>query len=89
METYDHIHLCTFNDLNDDFKSYVESLLKIGKIRGYGYWVWQTYIHKLILSKLNEGDIYHWCDIGCHFNIQIYHFDKNRCFKCFLLILLP
>ena len=70
MESYDHIHLCTFNDLNDDFKSYVESLLKIGKIRGYGYWVWQTYIHKLILSKLNEGDIYHWCDIGCHFNIQ-------------------
>ena len=52
METYDHIHLFTFNDLNDDFKSYVESLLKIGKIRGYGYWVWQTYIHKLILSTL-------------------------------------
>jgi len=70
METYDHIHLCTFDDLNEDFKSYVESLLKIGKLRGYGYWVWQTYIHKLILSKLNEGDIYHWCDIGCHFNIK-------------------
>ena len=48
METYDHIHLCTFDDLNEDFKSYVEGLLKIGKLKGYGYWVWQTYIHKLI-----------------------------------------
>ena len=33
METYDHIHLCTFDDLNEDFKSYVECLLKIGKLK--------------------------------------------------------
>ena len=70
MEVYDHVHLCTFDDLNEDFQHYVKSLLKIGKTRGYGYWVWQTYIHKLILSKLNVGDIYQWCDIGCHFNIK-------------------
>jgi|TARA_B100001971_G_scaffold16313_1_gene12700 hypothetical protein len=70
MGVYDEIYLCTFEDLNDDFKLYVKDLLKQGKHKGYGYWVWQTYIHKLILSKIEYGDIYHWCDIGCHFNIN-------------------
>ena len=56
MEVYDQIHLCTFDDLNEDFKHYVKSLLKIGKTRGYGYWVWQTYIHKLILSIRNNAE---------------------------------
>ena len=54
-------------DLNEDFKLYVKDLLKKGKKKGYGYWVWQTHIHQMVLSNLKEGDIYHWCDIGCHF----------------------
>jgi hypothetical protein len=70
MNIYDYIHLFNPNDLNDDFKNYVSSLLKMGKHRGYGHWVWQTYVHQLILNKMNEGDIYHWCDVGCHFNIN-------------------
>ena len=70
MGLYDSIELFTFEDLNEDFKLYVKELLKIGKERGYGYWVWQTYIHQLVLSKINNGDIYHWCDVGCHFNIN-------------------
>ena len=70
MNVYDSIKTFTFNDLNEDFKLYVKDLLKKGKKRGYGYWVWQTYIHQLVLSKLQEGDIYHWCDIGCHFNYK-------------------
>ncbi len=70
MNIYDYIHIFNPNDLNDDFKNYVSSLLKMGKHRGYGHWVWQTYVHQLILKKMNEGDIYHWCDVGCHFNIN-------------------
>ena len=27
-------------------------------------------MHQLILSKIDEGDIYHWCDVGCHFNTK-------------------
>ena len=68
MDTYNYIHIFNPNDLNDDFKDYISSLLKIGKKRGYGHWVWQTYIHQVVLSKMNNGDIYHWCDVGCHFN---------------------
>ena len=70
MEIYDKIFLFEQSDLNDDFKKYVKSLLKIGKIKGYGYWVWQTYFHKKVLAQLNDGDIYHWCDVGCHFNLK-------------------
>ena len=69
MKVYDFIKTFTFDDLNEDFKFYVTDLIKKGKKRGYGYWVWQTYIHQLVLSKLQDGDIYHWCDIGCHFNL--------------------
>ena len=70
MKIYDKIFMFTQKDLNDDFKDYVTSLLKLGKKKGYGYWVWQTFFHKKVLSQLNEGDIYHWCDVGCHFNIN-------------------
>lgn len=70
MGIYNSIKIFTFNDLNEDFKLYVKELLKKGKKKGYGYWVWQTYIHQNILSKLEYGDVYHWCDVGCHFNVK-------------------
>ena len=89
MDMYDHIHIFSQDDLNEDFKKYISSLLKLGKTRGYGHWVWQTYIHQKVLSNMKEGDIYHWCDIGCHLNkegiarlkeyIQIVQKDKNGC----------
>ena len=89
MGVYDYIHLFNPNDLNDDFKKYVLSLIKKGKKRGFGHWVWQTYIHQVVLSKMNNGDIYHWCDVGCHINkkgrprlkeyIKIVTENKNGC----------
>ena len=68
MGLYNSIDLFTIEDLNNDFKKYVKDLIKLGKVKGYGYWVWQTYIHQIMLSKINKNDIYHWCDVGCHFN---------------------
>ena len=68
MKIYDKIFLFEHKDLNEDFKKYVNSLIKLGKVKGYGYWVWQTYFHKKVLEQLEDGDVYHWCDVGCHFN---------------------
>ena len=68
MKVYDKIFVYNQDDLNQDFKDYIHMLLKKGKERGYGHWVWQTYIHQLVLSQIDYGDIYHWCDVGCHFN---------------------
>tara|TARA_B100000780_G_scaffold147762_1_gene103257 strand:- start:589 stop:1464 length:876 start_codon:yes stop_codon:yes gene_type:complete len=70
MNVYDEIHIFNQDDLNDDFKKYISELLKKGKKRGYGHWVWQTYVHQVMLAKIKEGDIYHWCDVGCHFNTK-------------------
>tara|TARA_B100001027_G_scaffold38458_1_gene24151 strand:+ start:6575 stop:7447 length:873 start_codon:yes stop_codon:yes gene_type:complete len=68
MKIYNDFHLFTVKDLNQDFKNYVDDLIKKGKKKGYGYWVWQTFVHQNILSKIDQGDIYHWCDVGCHLN---------------------
>ena len=70
MQIYDKIFLFSEKDLDKDFNQYVSSLLKLGKKKGYGYWVWQTFFHKKVLSQMNDGDIYHWCDVGCHFNLK-------------------
>jgi len=70
MSVYDDIFTFNQNDLNNDFKEYISKLLKKGKKKGYGHWVWQTYIHQIMLAKIKEGDVYHWCDVGCHFNIK-------------------
>lgn len=89
MGIYDYVHIFSQKDLNSDFKNYVAELLKKGKKRGFGHWVWQTHIHQVVLSKMNNGDIYHWCDVGCHFNkdginrlkkyIEIVTNDINGC----------
>jgi hypothetical protein len=68
MDVYDDIFIFNQDDLNEDFKEYISILLKKGKTRGYGHWVWQTYVHQVMLDRIKEGDIYHWCDVGCHFN---------------------
>jgi hypothetical protein len=70
MKIYDEILIFNENNLDKDFGEYVKSLIKNGKYKGYGYWVWQSYFHRLVFSNMQQDDIYHWCDIGCHFNIN-------------------
>ena len=36
--------------------------------RGYGYWIWKSYLIKEKLEKLNENDILVYCDAGCQVN---------------------
>jgi hypothetical protein len=36
--------------------------------RGYGYWVWKSYLIKQELNKINEDDILIYCDCGCQIN---------------------
>ena len=56
MNVYDYIYIFNQDDLNEDFRNYISELLKKGKKRGYAYWVWQTYVHQVVLSKMNEGE---------------------------------
>ena len=38
--------------------------------RGYGYWVWKSYLVNKTLDKMNDGDILLYCDVGCEYNIN-------------------
>ena len=51
----------------DNFWDYHSRFLEKNK-RGYGYWLWKSYIIKKTLSELNFDDILVYCDSGCIFN---------------------
>jgi hypothetical protein len=36
--------------------------------RGYGYWLWKSYLIKQELDKLKENDFLIYCDAGCQIN---------------------
>jgi hypothetical protein len=38
--------------------------------RGYGYWLWKSYIIKITLEKINNDDILLYCDSGCELDIK-------------------
>lgn len=38
--------------------------------RGYGYWIWKPYVVLKALSRLRDGDILFYCDVGCSLNVE-------------------
>ena len=38
--------------------------------RGYGYWLWKSYLCKKLLASINDGDIIVYADAGCTLNLQ-------------------
>ena len=38
--------------------------------RGYGYWLWKSYIVKKQLELMKEGDILLYADSGCVMNMN-------------------
>ena len=36
--------------------------------KGYGYWLWKSYLNKKLLEKINNNDIVLYCDAGCKIN---------------------
>lgn len=66
LEIFDEI--ITINDKN--LKEKEEFWEKNGKFiennkRGYGYWVWKSYLIKEQLKCMSEGDILFYADVGC------------------------
>ena len=79
---YDEIKI--FNPENFDVKmkkkyKYITS--NRNNKRGYGYWFWKPLFIQKIMNEINEGDIIHYVDIGCH--IQ----NKNARFREYLELL--
>jgi hypothetical protein len=38
--------------------------------RGYGYWLWKSYLIKKLLTTINDGDVIVYADAGCTMNLQ-------------------
>ena len=38
--------------------------------RGYGYWIWKSYLTLKTLNNINENDIIIYTDAGCAFNLN-------------------
>jgi hypothetical protein len=74
----------------DDIKSFKDSDLKSdpefwerhgefveNNHRGYGYWLWKSYLIKKTMSQMNNGDIILYLDSGCELDIRKKsNFDK-------------
>lgn len=75
---YDQIRILSPDDFDKDMQEIYQEILSTRSNRGYGYWFWKPFFLKKIMNEINEGDIVHYLDIGCH--IQ----NKNNRFYDYL-----
>jgi len=62
---FDEYYLLTEDDFEDD---YINKYRDRFRDRGFGYWMWKSYLAKKYLSNLKEDDILVYCDAGCTLN---------------------
>lgn len=62
---FDKIHLYNEKKLDRNFRHSHSQYFK-DYPRGYGYWIWKSYlISKIMLEKMHQGDILVYLDAGC------------------------
>ena len=68
---FDKIILYTDTDLKNDnyFWSQHSEFISRNK-RGYGYWIWKSYIIKKTMETMNDGDILMYLDCGCELGLR-------------------
>ena len=65
MNMYDGIYLYNEDSLDKDFYDHFKARFRQC---GFGYYVWKPQIILQTLSKLEDGDLLQYTDIGCHLN---------------------
>ena len=68
FKIYNNIKIFNEDDILSDDKKilHIKNLSKNSK--GYGYWFWKPFLILKHIQQLNEGDILHYMDLGCHLN---------------------
>ena len=64
MTEYDKVFCWNENDLADGFWQKHRAFCK--RTRGFGYWMFKPQIVLQVLAEMKNGDILHYCDVGCH-----------------------
>ncbi|WP_216901300.1 hypothetical protein [Synechococcus sp. CCY 9618] len=67
MEVYTEIVGASQKDLDLAFRQRFQAYLT-PEHRGFGYYAWKPQIVLQTLERLNDGDLLHWIDSGCHLN---------------------
>uniref|UniRef100_A0A6C0JCG4 Glycosyltransferase n=1 Tax=viral metagenome TaxID=1070528 RepID=A0A6C0JCG4_9ZZZZ len=69
---FDKIILYTEKDLKNDNEFWNQHSIFISKNkRGYGYWIWKSYIIKKTMEIMKDGDILLYLDCGCEIGDSI------------------
>lgn len=82
LDIFDKVILVTEEDLKKDsiFWNQHQKFISENK-RGYGYWLWKSYIIKKFLEKLNDKDIILYFDSSIMFSA-----DKQKFLKLFNIV---
>jgi len=71
LQLFDKINFYTDVDLRDDHSFWTQHSNFIeNNSRGYGYWLWKSYLIKKTMSQLQDGDILMYLDCGCEIEIS-------------------
>ena len=63
---FDELILYTDEDLKNDKKFWKKhSEFILNSKRGYGYWIWKSFIIRKTMKNMNNGDILMYLDSGC------------------------
>lgn len=62
---FSNVKVLSDKDLGKEYRKIYNDRLKL---KGFGYWMWKSYIIKKEVSKLNDGDIIVYADAGCTIN---------------------
>lgn len=66
---YDDVRCFSPADLDAEFRGEFASRLA-RSMRGYGYFVWKPQIVLQALRDIDDGDVVHYVDAGCHLNAR-------------------
>ena len=83
IKTFDKIIGYTEKNLMNDKKFWNKhgNFISNNK-RGYGYWLWKSYLTKKIMKEMNDNDILVYVDAGCTINLD----GKKRLLEYFEIV---
>jgi len=71
LKLFDEIIVYTGYNLKEDTEFWNKhSEFILNNRRGFGYWIWKSYIIKKTMENMNEGDILFFLDCGCEIEIE-------------------
>ena len=71
FEIFDEVYGYNDDDLKQDNNFWKKHGTFIeNNSRGYGYWIWKSYLIQKKLNEIDEGDILVYADCGCELNLK-------------------